>query len=573
MATVPTGNKGAFDGNLVNGETSEASAIKNYVTDIANTVNTNDSGFNAHVTSATLPHADGSVTTPKLADSVVTTAKIATGAVTTAKIANGAVGATQLDGTLLAEYGDIAVQAEFARRAVNVVTYGATGDGVTNDTAAIQAAINASNGILYFPPGTYIVTTLYVKSGIKWVGAGYTRTIIKSSADAPVITKLNTSDDVSNLHIEGMRIENTHASTTQYVIDIWSDTSVYTGARFSVFRDLYVIGNYGIKLKRIWCTRLDNIRTSCQYQSLYLVDGCNNITVRNCMWVGGQVGGSQSVYLEGSPTQHANILFDGCTFENNIVRALYAYNILGFSLKDGYFESAEGPTILIRLENCPSANIEGNYVRCPSTMVYFAELRTTSANASLNKGKAKFTSNVFTSSTSSMSVFNDAESKLNTIVDQSNSADGMKFASYQASTGNAPRQPTYSETITTSSFDMRFTSGQDTTPSIKIESGWYVSSIVIVIDTTYAGATAQTINCWIYDSSNNAIGRMDTGSSSLGTSGTAGNRTTVALKTTSPTYRDQDANDGNKIRIFGGNGGGTAIMVHAEITLTRFHAL
>lgn len=42
----------------------------------------------------------------------------------------------------------------------NVRTYGATGDGVTNDTAAINAALSAittaGGGVLFFPPGTYL---------------------------------------------------------------------------------------------------------------------------------------------------------------------------------------------------------------------------------------------------------------------------------------------------------------------------------------------------------------------------------------------------------------------------------
>ncbi len=57
-------------------------------------------------------------------------------------------------------------------QAVNVRTYGAKGDGVTDDTTAIQNAINAivlanfsidgklGAGVLYFPPGVYIVTSL-----------------------------------------------------------------------------------------------------------------------------------------------------------------------------------------------------------------------------------------------------------------------------------------------------------------------------------------------------------------------------------------------------------------------------
>ena len=45
---------------------------------------------------------------------------------------------------------------------VNVLDFGAVGDGVTDDTAAIQAAVNAAeaiSGCLYFPAGTYLVST------------------------------------------------------------------------------------------------------------------------------------------------------------------------------------------------------------------------------------------------------------------------------------------------------------------------------------------------------------------------------------------------------------------------------
>lgn len=60
----------------------------------------------------------------------------------------------------------------------NVVDYGATGDGATDDRTAINSAIAALNaagsGILYFPPGTYKVTDALTTITVPFqvVGAG-----------------------------------------------------------------------------------------------------------------------------------------------------------------------------------------------------------------------------------------------------------------------------------------------------------------------------------------------------------------------------------------------------------------
>lgn len=67
----------------------------------------------------------------------------------------------------------------------NVQFYGAVGDGVTNDTVAVQAAITAAianlGGVVYFPPGTYRLVgqlSAFGANNVQFIGDDYATTIL-----------------------------------------------------------------------------------------------------------------------------------------------------------------------------------------------------------------------------------------------------------------------------------------------------------------------------------------------------------------------------------------------------------
>ena len=83
--------------------------------------------------------ANSAINTAKLEDGSVTTAKIVDGNVTTAKIANNAVTESKLDPN---------IQLKLLKGYVTPENYGAVGDGIADDTAAWQSAVDSGYNVV-----------------------------------------------------------------------------------------------------------------------------------------------------------------------------------------------------------------------------------------------------------------------------------------------------------------------------------------------------------------------------------------------------------------------------------------
>lgn len=105
------------------------------------------------------------------------------------------------------------------RDVINVKDWGATGNGVTDDSTAIQAAIEYARtygtirgATVFAPPGIYkIVTPLVIESntgGLRFVGAGRNATILKGTSLTYILATSLATDNSHVLYLADMTIEN-----------------------------------------------------------------------------------------------------------------------------------------------------------------------------------------------------------------------------------------------------------------------------------------------------------------------------------------------------------------------------
>jgi hypothetical protein len=231
---------------------------------------------------------------------------------------------------------------------------GAKGDGVTDDTVAIQAAVNAAAGApVYFPPGTYVVTSSIVYAttgsfvgGLNIVGAGVTQTIIDnrvSNGAAFVSKSISSGNFQLGGGIKNLRIMTTTAPVASHGIEMQAayafvlDNVWVKGMSGDGYRITCALGDPDAAIEPIVNNcRFENCNNGINCNYANLVTQVSFLTVRNsffvsCTTTGVRYIGAAGVFVNNgfatntgpgfravfNNSNNPQILFLGNSFENN----------------------------------------------------------------------------------------------------------------------------------------------------------------------------------------------------------------------------------------------------------------
>jgi parallel beta-helix repeat protein/putative cofactor-binding repeat protein len=192
------------------------------------------------------------------------------------------------DGVQFTQAGTGAVQRTVESKLKDVVSvkdFGAVGDGVTDDTAAIQAAINSGASSVTFPKGSYLVGSLTITSSITLSGERQGTRILRpnnfdpedaSFASSPAHFNINSGNIV--VTISGFTFDGNEAG----------QSAVNASASSIKFYD-----QVGTTLSKIYindCTFIDQTREAILLKGKDQANERQYVFISNCAFIDGRSG-------------------------------------------------------------------------------------------------------------------------------------------------------------------------------------------------------------------------------------------------------------------------------------------
>jgi hypothetical protein len=242
-----------------------------------------------------------------------------------------------------------------AREAVNVKRdHSCVGDGVTNDTACIVAAITSAQSTgkeLYFPAGTYLTDTITQSlSNLVIIGDGYKSSIIKArNANTPIInvTGANYAVDlvIQDLGFTGQGPTSGSSGHCVVINDVEVSGS---GLAQATLRNVYIsqCGGKGLYVPRMFNVLLDSVVVDQVGGNGFELHGSNTTTLIRT-YVKTLSGANTAAYriYAGTPTLIGANGIDSCP------NGGCDWGVFGRTIADDGVES------YVRL-NCTNCNIE-----------------------------------------------------------------------------------------------------------------------------------------------------------------------------------------------------------------------
>ncbi|MGD0766814.1 MAG: glycosyl hydrolase family 28-related protein [Tepidisphaeraceae bacterium] len=131
----------------------------------------------------------------------------------------------------------VVAAAAFNGPVFNVVNFGAVGNGVTDDSAAFQAAMDAAQNspgaTVYVPTGNYVVSQFYLAANALLVGDGAGKSNILESPNATGVLDHPIVWLASNSQIENLTLDDNNTSLVDVVYGRFLSNVHFTGVTFN----------------------------------------------------------------------------------------------------------------------------------------------------------------------------------------------------------------------------------------------------------------------------------------------------------------------------------------------------
>jgi hypothetical protein len=214
----------------------------------------------------------------------------------------------------------------------NVKHYGAVGDGVTDDTPAINSAIASiasTGGILFFPTGRYKVTsTITLPVGISIKGVSMAKSVIYYTGNGSCITFPNGQTNWTWGYIQDILFEGTPSGTTALYINNTEEGHLER-VNFKGF------GIGGIEFYESYSTKINDCRFEGMQYGVKMNSHANALYYNGCQFNGqldacAIVGSGLSISFDHCNFENANAgvrYLDGAFLDSLIIRDSYCENL------------------------------------------------------------------------------------------------------------------------------------------------------------------------------------------------------------------------------------------------------